>query len=218
LRQRLRPVRDGAASPPKSAGFPVPKEGQRSAPRGVPVAILRRSAAPRLRGAPGTMPRWNRATRTPRSARDPVPGGTKSTLIRRTLCLDAGGPSARCLIRSAGCPVPGGRESCPFGRGDGCARKRFQCDDAPICRSRPPRRRTHDRPGAEAPVHIMCNHPVYASAEAPTPLWAIVHPAEQALLMRVAPESSSQQPEDRYPGPVTRGRENSDALRLHSPR
>jgi hypothetical protein len=43
--------------------------------------------------------------------------------------------------RGACCPVPVAGSPYPEGRGDGCARKRFQCGDAPIRRSGPPRHR-----------------------------------------------------------------------------
>jgi hypothetical protein len=64
---------------------------------------------------------------------------------------------------------PGGRESLPLQAGDGCARKRFRCDDAPIRRSGPPRHRARGAPGCRSPRARLVKLPVGAGAEAPVP-------------------------------------------------
>jgi hypothetical protein len=152
------------------------------------------------RRAPFAVPRWNGAARAPKSAVDPVPGGTRRAVLR-------GAPSAPCRW-------PG---VLPRRAGDGCARKRSRCGDAPIRRSGPPRHRAHGAGGGrssrlchvKSPPRCRCR-----SADA----WRTIKP----------PPGAGSAPDDRDEAlPVTRGsptgfrsrsRGVSVALRLHPPR
>ena len=91
-----------------------------------------------------------------------APRGTRSLVLRRgRAALSRVGPSARSLIKSAGCPVPGGRGPCPGGRGDGCAKKRCRCDEAPIRRSGPPRHRALDAVGCRSSRRCRVKSPCW---------------------------------------------------------
>jgi hypothetical protein len=120
--------------------FPCPGGELCPAPRGVLAVVLREARLTRLRRAPsadpggthplseevGRCPGWNRVRGAPKNAAYTMPGTERTMLIKTPVALP----------REAGSP-------CPFGRGDGCARKRCRCDDAPIRRSGPPRHRAH---------------------------------------------------------------------------
>jgi hypothetical protein len=112
-----------------------------------------------LRRAPVARPRWNEAARPPKRPDDPVPVE----------------PSARCPERRR-LPCPVGRESLPRRAGDGCARKRFRCGDAPIRRSGPPRHRLCCAVGCRSSRRCCMKLPGNAVAEAPTLRWAIKLP------------------------------------------
>jgi hypothetical protein len=160
---------NGGARAPKSSGFPVPvRPGARCAealrlpdPGEVRRAMLRRApcASPRVEPsrsaseeAARPCPGWNWLGDAPRRAACPAP--------RNRL---AGAP------RRAVCPAPLAGSPCPDGRGDGCARKRFQCGDAPIRRSGPPRHRAPCAPGCRSPRVCRVKLPCDAGAEAPSP-------------------------------------------------
>jgi hypothetical protein len=103
-------------------------------------------------------------------------------------------------------------------RVDGCARKRFRCDDAPIRRSGPPRHRAGNATGGRSHRPRCASSPCSASAEAPAPRWAI-EPPNRASSTRVGrsrerpadrPRAAARTPQPKPRVPFT--------LRLHPPR
>jgi hypothetical protein len=82
----------------------------------------------------GRCPGWNRARGAPKSAVCPMPGTERTMLINKRRLPCPGWPGVPTLS----------------GGGDGCARKRCRCDDAPIRRSGPPRHRAHSAVGGRS--------------------------------------------------------------------
>jgi hypothetical protein len=138
----------GGVGAPKSSGFPVPVECAIQRPEGCQAprsARLGPRGSEELRlpypdGTPpgpprrsGDVPDGTGCTGAPKSAADPMPGTERTMLEKAPVALSG----------VAGSP-------CPFGRGDGCARKRCRCDDAPIRRSGPPRHRAHNAVGGRS--------------------------------------------------------------------
>jgi len=108
--------------------------------------------------------------------------------------------------RGAVCPVPLAGP-CPSRAGDGCARKRSRCDDAPIRRSGPPRHRAHGAPGGRSSRRHPVKSPSVAGAEAPTPRRAIEPPRGLAQSPTVAPEPC-RPPEGSRPGTAAEAAES----------
>jgi hypothetical protein len=112
---------------PKRRGEPNPWNGAFEPPR--------RSAFP--------VP-TRRDARLPEGRRLPSPGGVVRSEIRRTPIVVPRWRRAPGAPKRSVCRTPMGRVCLPQMGGDGCARKRFQYDDAPIRRSGPPRHRAHE--------------------------------------------------------------------------
>jgi hypothetical protein len=184
--------------------------------RRAPGSLSRGVGCPMLRGASGSLSRRGRARGAPKSAgcraplrscarcseelRLPYPGGTKRAVLRRA-------PSAKSRWPGA----------LPRRAGDGCAKKRFQCDDAPIRRSGPPRHRAHSAVGGRSSRHCHVKPPDGSGAEAPIPKWAIKPPSRAGS----APDDRDEaQPAARRRPLKFRGRNHgaSVLLRPHPPK
>jgi hypothetical protein len=237
--------RDGGPAAPKSFGFPVPVEPCKrcSEERRLPCSArpcARCSEERRLPcpGGPGACQR-GRGLRPGRDGgpilrRGPVPclgetvrGAPKSAGCR--VSVELGHPSseeggrpgpgwneARGAPRSAVCQVPMAGSPATQG-GDGCARKRFQCDDAPIRRSGPPRHRAHGADGCRSSRHGQVKSPRRCRCRSADAAMAIEPPPGAGS----APDDRSEAlPAARRRLPGFRGRSHgvSVALRPHPPR
>jgi hypothetical protein len=187
LRSRLpegcRPLGSGPCPGPRGRGSDRPVTWRRASEEvGFPVAV--EVGGPVLRRAPGSLPRRGRARRLPEGCRPPCPGWSRAPVApKSSVCRAPVKPGSRL---PEGCRPPcfggtrlaaprGGRPSCPWPgpcplqAGDGCARKRSRCDDAPIRRSGPPRHRAQGAPGCRSARRHPVKPPDVAGAEAPTP-------------------------------------------------
>jgi len=216
------PKRSGSLS--RWGGGPILRRGPVPCPGGV--------GGPMLRGAPSSLSRWGGGPDAPRSAEFPVPvrscarcseerrlpcpGEVVRAVLRRAPVAVPRWNQARGAPRGAVCRIP--VAGCPAALGgDGCARKRFRCDDAPIRRSGPPRHRAHSAGGCRSahPCHVK------------SPRRCRCRSANAAMAIKPPPGAGSA-PDDRDrslpaarrrpPGFHDRGRGVSVALRLHPPR
>jgi len=223
---RLR--RGRALGAPKSAGCRTPGPGL--ANLAVGSGRSRWGADPPKRS--GSLSRWGGGPDAPKSAEFPVPvrscarcseerrlpcpGEVVRAVLRRAPVAVPRWNQARGAPRGAVCRIP--VAGCPAALGgDGCARKRFRCDDAPIRRSGPPRHRAHSAGGCRSahPCHVK------------SPRRCRCRSANAAMAIKPPPGAGSA-PDDRDrslpaarrrpPGFHDRGRGVSVALRLHPPR
>jgi hypothetical protein len=162
-------VRWGAA-PPKRSG---------SLSRGVGCLMLRRASGSLSRGMGCRASEevrfpvpWNGVPGAPKSAGFPVPMRSCARCSEEPRLPYPGG-TWRAVLRRAPLALSRWPGVLPRRAGDGCAKKRFQCDDAPIRRSGPPRHRAHSAVGGRSSRRCHVKLPRRCGAEAPPPSWTI---------------------------------------------